>query len=352
MKRILPPKVSILLPNLNTRKFLRERFETILNQTLTDWELVVVDNYSDDGAWKLIQEYARKDPRIRISQAPRKGMYANWNNCIQLSKGEYIYIATSDDTMMPDCLEKMVRALEAHPECDICHCCLKHIDENGNETPNDWFDSRPGQFYGELMKKPHIRMAPYDGILHCALYTVYSSITQLLIRRSVFDKVGLFRTDWGSTGDFEWGMRASLVCNTVHIPEILATWRLYSEQATAHFVLESSIAHANFCEMIQAAFPILRIYQPEVFERIHIRRLLIPYRRRQLFLGMQECHKTFRKILFLLRFLFISPGCVGEFICIRFLGILPRSDDFTCIREELKRLGVDHHVKILRDQIV
>lgn len=347
MEKSGPPLVSVLLPNLNTVKFLRERFETILNQTLTDWELIVVDNYSDDGAWELIQEYASNDPRINVSQAPREGMYANWNNCVRLSQGKYIYIATSDDTMTADCLEKMVRALEEHPECDICHCCLKHIDEDGHPTPNDWFDSRPGQFYGELMKQPHIRMAPYDGILYCALYTVYSSITQLLIRRSVFDKVGLFRTDWGSTGDFEWEMRASLVCNTIHVPDILATWRLYSEQATASFILESATAHANFCDMMQAAFPILQTYRPELFNKLNLRKLMIPYRRQQLFLGMRERQKIFQKMIYLFRFLPVSPSCAAEFFCVRVLGIIPRADDFTYIRNELTRLGLHQNVKCL-----
>ena len=105
--------------------------------------------------------------------------------------------------MSPNCLEKMVAALDAHSECDICHTCLKVIDEQGKELPNFWQQLLPAQFYGDLMYKFHIRYAPYDGILHCALYTVYTSLTQLLIRRSVFAKVGKFRTEWGPEGDFD-----------------------------------------------------------------------------------------------------------------------------------------------------
>jgi glycosyltransferase involved in cell wall biosynthesis len=67
--------VSILLPNLNNRAYLDERVETILSQTLADWELVVVDNHSEDGAWEFFQKLAGKDDRVKISQAPREGMY-------------------------------------------------------------------------------------------------------------------------------------------------------------------------------------------------------------------------------------------------------------------------------------
>jgi hypothetical protein len=65
-----------------------------------------VDNYSEDGAWKYIQELAAYEPRMRNSQAPRQGLYANWSNCVKLARGEYVYVATSGDTMAPDCLEK------------------------------------------------------------------------------------------------------------------------------------------------------------------------------------------------------------------------------------------------------
>src|SRR4030095_3739406 len=157
------PIVSILLPNLNNRQYLDERVDCIIGQTFQDWELVIVDNYSDDGAWEFFQKVASSDSRIRISQAPRNGMYANWNNCIRQAQGKNIYIATSEDTMTPACLECMVAALEAYPQCDIAHCCLKLIDEDGNPYPAQWDQSEKVRFYGNLIKQVHIRKAPYDG---------------------------------------------------------------------------------------------------------------------------------------------------------------------------------------------
>ena len=99
------PRVSICLPNLNTRPFLAERLATIFFQTLEDWELVVCDNLSEDGAWEYFTEQAAREPRLRIQQMPREGLYANWNNCIRLARGEFVYIATSEDTMAAECLE-------------------------------------------------------------------------------------------------------------------------------------------------------------------------------------------------------------------------------------------------------
>lgn len=228
------PKVSICIPNLNTRPYLPERFETIFNQTFQDWELIVYDSFSDDGAWEYIQEQAAKEPRMRIFQGPREKPPVCWNPCIREARGELVYIATSDDTMPPDCLQKLVAALDARTECDLAHCPLRVIGQ-GAEQMNEWWE-RKSPFAlssGEMARQPHVRQAPFDGLLHLCGDTVYISITQLLMRRSLFDRIGLFDGRWGSVGDFHWNMRAGLVANTVHVPDTWGGWRLHPAQATS-----------------------------------------------------------------------------------------------------------------------
>jgi glycosyltransferase involved in cell wall biosynthesis len=233
----LKPKVSICVPNLNTRPFLPERFETIFQQSFQDWELLVYDGYSEDGAWEYIQGLAAREPRMRAWQGPREGTPGSWTPCIRQAQGDYVYVATSDDTMAPDCLEKLVAALEEHPECDLAHCPLRAIDEKGQEVPTAcawWSKSSPFALSsGELVRRPHIRWAPFDGMLVLLGENVYISITQLLIRRSLFDRIGFFESRWGSVGDINWDMRASLVANTVHVPDTWGGWRLHPGQATA-----------------------------------------------------------------------------------------------------------------------
>ncbi|MFH7027673.1 MAG: glycosyltransferase family 2 protein [Heteroscytonema crispum UTEX LB 1556] len=318
-EEINQPKVSVLLPNLNNRCFLEERFQTILNQTFADWELVVVDSYSDDGAWELIQEFAKKDSRIRIYQFPREGVYAALNNCIPLARGEYIYIATSDDTMTPDCLEKMVAALDAHTNCDLCHCCLTVIDEFGKEINNNWNAWDKVKFFGDRIKQEHIRLAPHDGILYCALGTVYTSLTELMIRKSVFEKVGLFKTEFGSQGDFEWGLRTSLVCNTVHIPYYLATWRIHSGQVTQNAFIFSSAGQQLWCEMIESAINSLKLKQYILPGELDAKKLTFYYRFQQLSIGLGENKIFFKKIFFILQFLGIRSDVVFNYIARRFM---------------------------------
>lgn len=226
------PRVSICLPNLKTRPFLEERISTIQGQTFQDWELIVVDSYSDDGSWELFQSFAAREPRMRISQAPREGVYAGFNASIEKATGAYVYIATSDDTMYPRCLELLAQALDEHPDCDLAVCDLEGIDERGERIEPFPQMDRVKAYFGDLYTKKHIRYAPHDGLLHAVGRNAYPSVTQILIRRSLFDRIGLFETGWGAVADFEWGMRASLVANTVFVPETLATWRVHSAQAT------------------------------------------------------------------------------------------------------------------------
>lgn len=228
------PKVSICVPNLNTRRYLAERFETIFDQSFRDWELLAYDSYSTDGAWEYIKDLSFVEPRIRAWQGPREGTPGSWTPCLREARGKYVYVATSDDTMPPDFLRTMVAALDAHPECDLAHCRLRAIDEDGRESEDWWSrDSVFSRSSGPLTRQMHVRRAPFDGLLYLGGTSVYVSITQLLIRRSLFDRIGFFESTWGSIGDFNWSMKAGLAANAVHVPDTWGGWRVHVSQATA-----------------------------------------------------------------------------------------------------------------------
>jgi glycosyltransferase involved in cell wall biosynthesis len=248
------PMVSICLPVLNTRSFIAERLSSIFDQTYSNWELIICDSYSTDGSFEYIKEQALCDNRIILFQMPPNGVYAAINECIKRSKGDYIYIATSDDTMMPDCLNLMLNEMESNSDYGLCQCNLEIIDENGVplESKQQWENYTTGSFQQSLVSNNNKRIAPYDGVLHSALFTIYTSLTQLLIRRSVFERVGLFEGKWGSFGDFEWGMRVGLQENVIYIPEKLATWRIHPKQLTQD--VHTLDARIKMIEMAASAY--------------------------------------------------------------------------------------------------
>ena len=242
------PRVSICLPSLNHRRFLPERLDSIFGQSFGDWELIVVDGYSDDGSGDFFRRHAATEPRLRLFQAPREGIYPAWNRCLRHATGDYVYIAPSDDTMAPDCLERLVEALDARADCDLAHCALRAVGA-GAEELNAWWKARSLFALGSngLAQRSHLRLAPYDGLLHLYGESVYTSVTQLLIRRSLFAKIGVFDAAWGNAGDFHWSMRASLVTNTVHVPHTWGGWRLHAGQATQMH----AIAHEERREQLE-----------------------------------------------------------------------------------------------------
>jgi hypothetical protein len=155
--------------------------------------------------------------------------------------------------MAPDCLEKLVDALERHPECDAAHCSLVVVDEVGATLPNQWW--REGLFdrsIPELANRRHVRYAPYDGLLFLSGEQVYYSITEWLFRRSLFSTIGGFETKWGTVSDFNLYTRVGLVSNIAHVPDTWASWRVHARQAT-DFGRLKSVEHQDKVEEMLAA---------------------------------------------------------------------------------------------------
>jgi len=226
----MPPLVSICLPNLNTRPFLEERMETILAQTMTDWELIVCDSYSNDGSWEFFQKF-KNDPRVRLYQVPREGMYAGWNECLKRVKGQFVYFATSDDTAKPTCLERLSSVLSRYKDVDLAICGYEAIDEASKVLVPQ--PGNLGKFYGAWQAIPHRRAGLLEFFVHVGFYgPSWGTMTAVLFRSRLLEKTGGFRTDCGSSADWFWAIRTALFTDTVYMPDVLATWRVHPSQAT------------------------------------------------------------------------------------------------------------------------
>jgi len=229
-QHIMTPLVSICLPNLNTRRFLEPRMESLLAQSLTDWELIISDNDSDDGAWEYFQTF-KNDPRIRLQQRPRRGMYDNWNACLEKARGEYLYVATSDDTCEPPLLEKLTGALERHPDMALAVCDFAFIDESGRVMDPEPL-GKPSAFYGDWMARPHRRSGQLELLVHAGIGVSWTTMTAVVFRRKLLEQIGLFRTDCGAVADKFWALRAAAWTDTLFVPGQMATWRFHAKQGS------------------------------------------------------------------------------------------------------------------------
>lgn len=241
------PKISICLPCLNTRPFLKERIDSIYAQTFEDWEVIVVDSYSDDGSWEYMQERFKGDDRVKLYQAPRDGIYQNWNRCIEYSSGEYIYFATSDDTCYSECLARSYAALELHPEVSLCDFNIHIIDEAGNVLADKWDNYNNVRVYGDWLRKDHIRSGRIDKMVMPAVGTIFTSMTGVLIRKRLFDEVGMFPTCHGAIGDYAWQLMALEKSDVLHLGDYLATWRVHDRQLTNQKFVANMMLQYEVC---------------------------------------------------------------------------------------------------------
>jgi hypothetical protein len=244
LRRLLSvPKVSILLPCLNAREFLESRIDSLLAQTFSDWEAIVLDSHSTDGSWELFQSIGARDPRFKLNQIPREGVYAALNRGVQLASGEFLHIATCDDAMVPEFLNLMLEAFQRCPEAGIAACDVLLVDRNNQPlSAEQLVQHLPRTSINDLLDSGHVRTSrgkedrinyrppPHDSLLHFGGRSVYFSLTQLLIRTALAKSAPPFETTIGSVADFGWLIRLTNHIGTAHLPEKLAIWRFHGHQ--------------------------------------------------------------------------------------------------------------------------
>jgi glycosyltransferase involved in cell wall biosynthesis len=125
------PKISVLIPAYNAEKYLGEAIDSILNQTFTDFECIVIDDCSTDNTWKIIQEYAKKDSRIvGVKNEKNLKLSATLNKGIDICRGDYIARMDADDWSYPDRLQKQIDFLENNLDIGIIGGAMEVCDEN------------------------------------------------------------------------------------------------------------------------------------------------------------------------------------------------------------------------------
>ena len=127
------PFVSIIMGVYNEENNLEKCIDSILRQTYTNWEFIICNDCSKDGTQDILNEYTRKDKRIRVlNNNENSGLASALNNCLAVAGGEYIARMDADDISLPERLEVQVAYMEAHPEIDCVGCNRILFDETGN----------------------------------------------------------------------------------------------------------------------------------------------------------------------------------------------------------------------------
>lgn len=150
------PKLSVVIPIYNVEKYLRECLDSVLAQTLSDMEIICVDDGSTDSSPEILREYAAKDSRVRVISKPNSGYGHTMNTGFDAARGEYIGIVESDDVIPPDMYETLCREADAN-RCDVVKADFRtFVDENGRRVftlrPLAWMMEDPGSWYGRVIR--------------------------------------------------------------------------------------------------------------------------------------------------------------------------------------------------------
>jgi len=134
MNKDTAPKLSIGLPVYNGERYLAETIDSLLAQTFTDYELIISDNASTDSTADICRQYAEQDSRIIYYRSEtNRGAAWNFNNTVDLARGEYFKWAAHDDLHHPDFIKQCVEVLDTTPSVVLCFTYTNFIDENGND---------------------------------------------------------------------------------------------------------------------------------------------------------------------------------------------------------------------------
>ena len=120
------------MPVYNCRRYVAEAVESILGQTFSDFEFLIIDDGSTDGTLPILERYAARDPRVRLTSRPNKGVPATLKELVDQSRGEFIARMDADDIALPERFKKQVDYLRSHPDCVVVGCRVWEIDADGD----------------------------------------------------------------------------------------------------------------------------------------------------------------------------------------------------------------------------
>lgn len=167
MKKQKHPIISVIMPVYNTRDFLADAIDSIRTQTIKNWELLIIDDHSTDGSWDMIQDYAKRDKRIRIFRnRTNQGLVKSLNKLIPLTRGEFVARMDADDISLPDRFKKQLMLLRRNPDVVACGGQEYVIDTNGINIAEKYFPTNPDACYrmiaNVMVIQPPVLMARGD----------------------------------------------------------------------------------------------------------------------------------------------------------------------------------------------
>lgn len=217
--------VSVLMPVFNGEKYLAEAIESILNQTYSDFEFIIINDGSTDGTAEIIERFRQRDRRIKVYDQSNQGLVASLNRGMNLAQGVYIARMDADDISLPERFASQVMFMDQQPEIGICGTWVAFI---GKHSGKSW--------------KPPID----DATMRCQLlFGVPLAHPTVMMRRSLFTDLNLRYPAYVHAEDYALWAQASLCTKFANIPQILLSYRLHDYQVGQGYRMAQAISRKS-----------------------------------------------------------------------------------------------------------
>ena len=198
------PLVSIIIPCYNYGRYLADALESILAQTYTSWECIIIDDGSTDETREVASHYTQKDSRFNYFYQKNSGIASARNRALAEASGNYFQLLDADDLLESDKLKLQVAYLEENPSVDLVYSSMiffKESDKNYRAGPQLMLAKKPVSGHGEAL----LQQLLDDNLFlpGCVLF-----------RRSMYDEVGLFTKGIAGIEDWDFFYRAALLQKT------------------------------------------------------------------------------------------------------------------------------------------
>lgn len=223
-----PPLASVVLPVYNGERYLAEAIDSILAQTWRDFELLLLDDGSQDQTWPIIESYCAKDKRCRGISRENRGLVATLNEGIALSRGEFLLRMDADDIALPQRFEQQIRYLQENPECVALGCRFILIDP----------ESLPIMEMGHCLSHEQIDEGNLsgEGSFMCHPGTA--------LRAAVVKDIGGYREEFRHAEDVDFFLRLAEVGKLANLPDVLLAYRQHPQ----------SIGYAKRAEQVRSTW--------------------------------------------------------------------------------------------------
>jgi len=211
-------KISIVMPAYNAERFLAEAIESVLAQTYKDFELIILDDGSQDHTRAIAESFAQRDARVRVESHVNMGVASTLNKGLDLAESEWVAIMHADDVMMPNRIERQLSFVGAHPELAVASSWVRHIDSDGR-----------------IIAKGKSCLLTHEAVqkLYLANDLVGFSHPASILRKSAVLAVGGYRGELRVNEDIDlWNRLLEHGYKMLVQPEYLIEYRIHSGSAS------------------------------------------------------------------------------------------------------------------------